>query len=85
VIAITAITGRRLERLSERQRQVCRLLIYTQWAQKEIGFRLGIARGTVNAHVTAIHRVLGISTRAELRDRYQWQVTPLKAAAGQAQ
>ncbi|RZJ10171.1 MAG: response regulator transcription factor [Acidovorax sp.] len=50
--------------LTERQMQVMRLMAQGQ-SNKQIGRSLNLAENTVKVHVTAILRVLNVSTRAE--------------------
>jgi len=58
-----------LERLSHRQRQIL-LMAADGLANKEIAARLGIAEGTVKAHMHAIFKVLGVTNRTQAVVRY---------------
>lgn len=53
-----------LERLSHRQRQILTMAA-DGLPNKEIAARLGIAEGTVKAHMHAIFKVLGVSNRTQ--------------------
>lgn len=58
-----------LARLSARQRQIL-LMTADGLANKEIAARLGIAEGTVKAHMHAIFKVLGVTNRTQAVVRY---------------
>jgi len=52
----------RLDRLTEQQR-VCLRFVYSHMTSKEIAPRLGIEPGSVDQHIKAAMRVLGVSDR----------------------
>lgn len=52
----------RFDRLTERQRQ-CLRLVRDQLSSKEIGLRLGLDAGTVDQHLKAAMRTLGVARR----------------------
>jgi two-component system, NarL family, nitrate/nitrite response regulator NarL len=54
-----------LERLTDRQRDVFRLLLSGQ-SNKEIARSLGVLEGTVKVHVRAIMQKLGVSSRTQV-------------------
>ncbi len=56
--------GNALERLSDRQMQVLRLLIGGM-TTKQICRELGLSEGTIKTHTTAIFRTLGVGNRVE--------------------
>lgn len=56
-------------KLSPRQAEVLGLVVRGN-ANKDIAEELGIAEGTVEAHVTAIMRKAGVDTRARLAAKY---------------
>jgi len=55
--------------LSNRQREILEM-VAEGLANKEIGHRLGIAEGTVKAHIHAIFRALGVSNRTQAVVQY---------------
>jgi DNA-binding NarL/FixJ family response regulator len=70
--------------LTDRQREVLRLLSLG-YSNREIGRQLGIAEGTVKAHVNAAFKVLGVHNRvsaaAALRLLFEGAGTPLQGDA----
>ena len=54
--------GERIGRLTEQQR-VCLRLVYSHLTSKEIAPRLGIAPNSVDQHIKAAMRTLGVSDR----------------------
>ncbi len=63
------------EKLSQRQRQIMDM-VAEGLANKEIAHRLGIAEGTVKAHIHAVFRALGVSNRTQAVLRYGSVVRP---------
>lgn len=57
------------DKLSQRQRQIMDM-VAEGLANKEIAHRLGIAEGTVKAHIHAVFRALGVSNRTQAVLRY---------------
>lgn len=57
------------EMLSRRQRQIM-AMVAEGLANKEIAHRLGIAEGTVKAHIHAVFKALGVSNRTQAVVRY---------------
>jgi DNA-binding NarL/FixJ family response regulator len=55
-----------LEKLSERETEVLRLLA-RGYGNKEIAHRLGVSAGTADTHVRSIYRKLSVNSRAQLR------------------
>ncbi|GIX16693.1 MAG: DNA-binding response regulator [Rhodothalassiaceae bacterium] len=66
--------------LSRRQRQIM-AMVAEGLANKEIAHRLGIAEGTVKAHIHAVFRALGVRNRTEAVVRYG---TELRRAGAEA-
>lgn len=58
-------TGRMLDRLTERQRDVFQLLLAGS-SNKEIARQLGVLEGTVKVHVRAIMQKLGVRNRTQV-------------------
>jgi len=52
--------------LTQREREVCELLLTTGGAQKHIAGQLNLSADTVKFHVKNIYRKLGVQSRAEL-------------------
>jgi len=57
------------QKLSHRQREIMDM-VAEGLANKEIAHRLGIAEGTVKAHIHAVFRALGVSNRTQAVLRY---------------
>jgi DNA-binding NarL/FixJ family response regulator len=52
--------------LTERQREIARLLSCTGLTYKEVAARLHISEGTMRKHAENVYRRLGVHSRAEL-------------------
>jgi DNA-binding CsgD family transcriptional regulator len=52
--------------MTERQREIARLLVETGDSYKQIAGTLGIKGGTMRKHVEHVYRALGVQSRAEL-------------------
>ena len=52
--------------LTEREREICELLLSTGLAQKHISEKVGLSGATVNYHIKNLYRKLDIQSRAEL-------------------
>ncbi|GEQ98024.1 DNA-binding response regulator [Iodidimonas gelatinilytica] len=57
------------EHLSKRQREIM-AMVAEGMANKEIAHRIGIAEGTVKAHIHAVFRALGVNNRTQAVVRY---------------
>ena len=64
VTTLATAVAARPPRLSRRQREIL-LMVAQGLANKQIAHRLGIAEGTVKAHIHAIFRALGVSNRTQ--------------------
>ena len=64
-----ALLRRRCADLSQRQRQIM-AMVAEGLANKEIAARLGIAEGTVKAHIHAVFKALGVTNRTQAVVRY---------------
>jgi len=64
VTPLASAVATRPPRLSRRQREIL-LMVSEGLANKQIAHRLGIAEGTVKAHIHAIFRALGVSNRTQ--------------------
>ncbi len=69
-----------IRHLSRRQRQIM-AMVAEGLANKEIAHRLGIAEGTVKAHIHAVFRALGVRNRTEAVVRYGTELRRAHAEA----
>ena len=65
--------------LTQREREICELLLTTGIAQNQIAERVGLSGYTVNYHIKNIYRKLSIQSRAELTAMF---AKPEDAAVG---
>ena len=56
--------------LTEREREICELLLSTGLAQKHISEKVGLSGATVNYHIKNLYRKLDIQSRAELAVKF---------------
>ena len=57
--------------LTQREREICTLLLTTGGAQKHIAGQLSLSADTVKFHIKNIYRKLGVQSRAELEAKFQ--------------
>ncbi len=63
----------RTDKLTAREKELC-LLLVEGYTLKESAQKLGVKYSTVNTHMNAVYRKLGINTRAELIINYRYLV-----------
>lgn len=66
----TDFTNRSATRLLSRRQKEIMAMVAEGHANKEIAHRLGIAEGTVKAHIHAVFRALGVTNRTQAVVRY---------------
>ena len=76
--------GRALARLSQRQREIFRLLV-AGGSNKEIARELGVLEGTVKVHVRAVMQKLGVRNRTQIAVVAARHGAPPNAEAGLVQ
>ena len=76
--------GRALNRLSQRQREIFRLLV-AGGSNKEIARELGVLEGTVKVHVRAVMQKLGVRNRTQIAVVAARQGAPADLDAGLVQ
>lgn len=63
----------RVDKLTAREKELC-LLLVEGYTLKESAQKLGVKYSTVNTHMNAVYRKLGVNTRAGLIINYRYLV-----------